>query len=576
MVIMSSAGARVLVVVIGLLLLPAMSPGAVAVYSDSTDHYRSYFQVLDELIMVTEEHGDIAALFSIGITYEEREIWALKVSDNPYEDEDEPEVLFTGAHHAKEWPSVEVVMATIHLVVNSYGNTSRDADGDGFDDDDNDRDGTSDEDPFNGEDDDGDGEVDEDWSDARLSWLVDNRQIWFIPVLNPDGLEYCRDQVINGVMDESQLWRKNREPNYDDLGPLSALTYGVDLNRNYGFHWGELGAQSQVNSDAEDYIGPRDKNDDDGDRRINEDPMDNEDNDGDGSIDEDTRGGFSELETLALKELVEEHDFIIALHFHTYKGTIYWPWMWTLQLPAHEDTFMGLAVGMNVFNGYDYRDMSERNQQTLSRHPPVDGDSNDWMYGKHGVLSYTIELGYNEFIPSPEELTGIVADNLGANLFVIEAADNPDLDDITLTHLPKEEVPGTEGVELEIKVGGGELVSGGILLHYRVGDGSFETVTMTASGAGGVYSATVNGLEEGDVVEYYFVAETTSRGTEYLPAYGPYEVFTLQVGEEPSSVAGLGLGIISLILVLAVLAVVFRSRTMAIIGTVKRRMRIGA
>ena len=395
--------------------------------------------------------------------------------------------------------------------------------------------------------------------------------MWFVPMLNPDGVEYCRGQVASGETDEGSLWRKNREPNYQDVGPMEGLTYGVDLNRNYGFHWGELGAQSYVDSRAEDYIGPVDKSDDDGDRRLNEDPMDNLDNDGDGLIDEDTRGGFSALETQAIQAFVEEHEFVIALNFHTWTGSIYWPWMFTLQLPPDEATFMELAVGMNVFNGYTYRDMSERNQQTFSRHPPVDGDSNDWMYGKHNILAYTIELGWNVFIPDEEELAGIVAENLGANLFAIEAADHPRKDPIELAHEPLDDTDSTSDRRVSVQVGGGEIVQGGMTLHFRVGDGAFGVMGMEPDASSGGYSALIPGADPGEVVEYYFVAKSVDQGTAFLPAYGPYEVFSYQVTGSGQGSAFSGFGLTLLVLIVAVgIAYVFRRR---LPGPVRRRLR---
>jgi len=52
--------------------------------------------------------------------------------------------------------------------------------------------------------------------------VVDNTQIFVIPMVNPDGVEYSLN---------TEEWRKNREPNYDDSGNI--ISFGVDLNRNY-------------------------------------------------------------------------------------------------------------------------------------------------------------------------------------------------------------------------------------------------------------------------------------------------------------------------------------------------------
>jgi hypothetical protein len=65
--------------------------------------YHTYDEMTDMLYDIAYNHSDIAILYSIGTTYEGREIWAMKISDNPRVfEENEPEILFTGAHHGKE------------------------------------------------------------------------------------------------------------------------------------------------------------------------------------------------------------------------------------------------------------------------------------------------------------------------------------------------------------------------------------------------------------------------------------------------------------------------------------------
>ena len=61
-----------------------------------------------------------------------------------------------------------------------------------------------------------------------------------MPVVNPDGLEY--------VWTDEQFWRKNRRDN-------GGGTFGVDLNRNYPFLWGECGNNSSSPS-SDVYRGP--------------------------------------------------------------------------------------------------------------------------------------------------------------------------------------------------------------------------------------------------------------------------------------------------------------------------------
>ena len=66
-------------------------------------------------------HPDIVKKFSIGKSYQGRDIWAVKISDNVATDENEPEVLFDGLHHAREHLSVEQTLAILGWLTNGYG-----------------------------------------------------------------------------------------------------------------------------------------------------------------------------------------------------------------------------------------------------------------------------------------------------------------------------------------------------------------------------------------------------------------------------------------------------------------------
>jgi hypothetical protein len=490
--------------------------------------YHTYDTISSELQKIAAEHSDITTLYSIGTTYENRDIWAMKVSDNPKENEDEPEVLYTGAHHGKEWPSYEVPLYFLKFIVENYGKCPYDNDGDGL----------VNEDIFDGIDNDGDGVTDEDEEESRITWLIDNRQLWFVPVVNPDGVVHAHGQVDAGETNPDNLWRKNREPNKN---PATGQPYpehlggknmwGTDLNRNYGFHWGEIGAQGTADPSREDYIGPVDKTDEDNDRRVNEDKMDNIDNDDDGKIDEDIRGGFSAVETQAIKKLVEEHDFVITLNYHTYAETIYWPWMWTLELTPDEELFCFLAKGMNVFNGYAYRDMSERRQEELSRHPPVDGDSNDWMYGKHGILAYTIELG-TQFIPPEEEILPLCKLHLGSNLLVAEVADDPWQRKFEIAHEPLKDTANTNGYLVKVSINSTsaiEIKSGGVKLHYTTDGKYYEVIEMTPSNEPNGYEAMLPGQDTGTNISYYFSVTDMKDRITMLPKYSPNNMYSFEI-----------------------------------------------
>ncbi|MCK5258604.1 MAG: hypothetical protein KAJ69_03720, partial [Thermoplasmatales archaeon] len=152
-------------------------------------NYSSMTQLFHELLL---NNSDIMSLSSLGKTHEGRDIWVVKFSDNVNEDEDEPGVLFMGAHHGNEKPSFEVLIFFIQYMLENYGKENTD----------NDNDGQINEDPIDGLDNDNDGLVDEDPSEDRVRNVIDNTQIFLIPMVNPDGVEYI-DNINDG-------WRKNR------------------------------------------------------------------------------------------------------------------------------------------------------------------------------------------------------------------------------------------------------------------------------------------------------------------------------------------------------------------------------
>jgi hypothetical protein len=139
--------------------------------------YHTLAQIQTILEGIATNYSNIATLYSIGTTYEGRDIWCLEISDNPGVDEGEPGVFFMGLHHAREWPSVEICLYIANNLTAGYGVNS-----------------------------------------TITNW-VNNRRIWIVPVQNPDGYYYCHDQGID--------WRKNRHY-FSQYG-----TYGVDTNRNY-------------------------------------------------------------------------------------------------------------------------------------------------------------------------------------------------------------------------------------------------------------------------------------------------------------------------------------------------------
>jgi carboxypeptidase T len=136
------------------------------------------FLILDE---IKQQLDSMTLLFpslvtkkdSIGVTNEGRTIYAIKISDNPNSVEaSEPEVLYTALHHAREPQGMMTIVYYMWWLLENYG------------------------------------------KDPEATYLVNNRQMWFIPVVNPDGYEHNRSISASG----GGSWRKNRKVNGDGHG----------------------------------------------------------------------------------------------------------------------------------------------------------------------------------------------------------------------------------------------------------------------------------------------------------------------------------------------------------------------
>jgi len=162
----------------------AADPAAAdAAFPAKDSRYHDYAEMVATIQAAQTAHPDIVKVQTIGKSYQGRNIWAVKVSDNVAVDEPEPEVLFDGLHHAREHLSVEQSLAILSWLTTGYG------------------------------------------TDAAITRLVDQRETWIVPMVNPDGGEYD----IAGTT--YRAWRKNRQPN----SGTSAV--GTDINRNYGYRW---------------------------------------------------------------------------------------------------------------------------------------------------------------------------------------------------------------------------------------------------------------------------------------------------------------------------------------------------
>ncbi len=130
----------------------------------------------------------------------------MKVSDSPDVDEDEPAIYYFGAHHSREPISTEACMTVLDHILTNYG------------------------------------------IDDEITYDVDNKEIWFVPIVNPNGVKIVLDQT-------DIWWRKtirdnNNNHTFDSDYQYGTGNDGVDLNRNYGFTWGNVGSTDNINGET--------------------------------------------------------------------------------------------------------------------------------------------------------------------------------------------------------------------------------------------------------------------------------------------------------------------------------------
>ena len=354
-------------------LLGVSQPDLQYISSNTSPYeYFTYSEMTDLFHNLKENHSDIMSLTSIGRTYEGRDIWMVKLSDNVDEDENEPGVLLMGAHHGNEKPSFEVLIFFIQHMVENYGKENID----------NDKDGQINEDQIDGLDNDDDGLFDEDPSEDRVSNVIDDTQIFLIPMVNPDGVE------ANS--------RKNCAPNYGSFGLSKRITsYGVNLNRNYGYDWylySVFPMKYHFLINAIDF-----------------------------SFNYRGSNPFSENETRSVKNFVMSHNISISLSYHSYSEVIFYPWMHTSK-PA-PDEYLFVSIGENMSEINKYRLITGGNY-IIPRYGGTLGTSENWLYGKRRILSFTMEL-CKEFAPSdPDIVNNVCLLHVGVNLYVCERSSN--------------------------------------------------------------------------------------------------------------------------------------------------------
>ena len=192
--VLTAVASAVTILASGALTGPVAAAGDPADFPVGYQGYHTYAETVNAMQSAAAAHPTIARMYDLGQSFEGREIWALKITDNVGVDENEPEVLTECNMHAREHLTTEQCLFLISLLTNNYGKATT--------------------------------------LGSRVTKIVNSRVIWIIPMLNPDGSTY---DISGGVF---HSWRKNRQTfSYSSK-------VGIDLNRNWSYMWGCCGGSS--------------------------------------------------------------------------------------------------------------------------------------------------------------------------------------------------------------------------------------------------------------------------------------------------------------------------------------------
>ncbi|WP_299127065.1 M14 family zinc carboxypeptidase [uncultured Winogradskyella sp.] len=208
--------------------------------------------------------------------------------------------------------------------------------------------------------------------DPAIKELVDNNELYFIPVVNPDGLRWNQHLSPTG----GGMQRKNCRPNTGSTNNTTS-TRGVDLNRNFDYFWGSAGTGSSGTPSSDSYRGP---------------------------------SAASEPETQIIVDFTLARNFKTAVWNHTFANSIPHPYGGNPSFTSgYEDEMHDMHAEMTRYNRY---------VSGATIFTPANGIADDWMVGGatdgngstgsgQNILATTPEHGGTGFWPSTGDIIPI-------------------------------------------------------------------------------------------------------------------------------------------------------------------------
>ena len=295
-------------------------------------YFRTYEQLKGVMFELQAKYPDLVEVRDIGDTWEktqgeaDRDVLAL-VLTNRTKDGAKPSTMHVGGIHAREIANPELLMTFATQLLTGYGR------------------------------------------DAEATMLLDSRETVLVPMLNADGHALV-EKAFSGEKGGDLMKRKNTSG--DD---------GVDLNRNYEFHWGGAGASSSPRSET--YRGP---------------------------------SAGSEPETKAIQDYLKANKPNFFVDWHSYSKLNMFPWGDTKSPTKDHLGFKAIAEKWTTYNGYSPI-------QSVALYPTT-GTTDDHAYGAEGVPSMAVETG-SSFHQSDTEFARTLRENLPVLAYTVKIADSP-------------------------------------------------------------------------------------------------------------------------------------------------------
>jgi hypothetical protein len=405
-------------------------------------NFKQYSEIHSYVDNIAATRPDLASVEQIGTSIEGRAINAITISapDAPGNAvADRPAIVFNGCQHAREWISPMTVTYLASRFVDEYD------------------------------------------TNTDVQQILNNSRIIIVPVVNPDGYVFS--------WSDSRFWRKNRRVN------AGSTEFGVDLNRNWGFEWGNEGSSPSPGSDI--YRGPE---------------------------------PFSEPETSAMVALADElgDDLVAHIDFHSFSQLVLWPFGYERDVvtPEPDRTIFDTLARDMTSTILDAGGVPYTAMQSVDLYPAA-GTCSDWFYGDRDATSFTVELRPASSNPGfdlpPEEILPTAHENWPAAILFAQRTTQA----LIITGEQPTLIPAGEPypVSITITEGVGELDLSSPMLSVQILPSDQITDYPMAHAGNGVFIADLPAAQCDRTIRFSFEAQTSDGETIVYPSDERFEAF---------------------------------------------------